>query len=106
LLTVVEEFGVCAGPLAPVVQAFDEQSVTVLELDDLLEFDWHFLYIEEEVHAKLVTFRLSVLVQVVQLHLDGVLDVEFLNGEVVLVEDESWETDDRAKMQLLLGEDI
>ena len=51
MLTVVEEFGVLSGPLAPVIETFDEQSVTVLEFYDLLKFNWHLLDIEEEVEA-------------------------------------------------------
>lgn len=89
--------------MTPVVQALDESNVTILEFKDLLELEWNLLNIEEEVEAHHVSADWP---QVIVLHLDGVLDFEFFNFDIILVEDETGEVDDWLELEFLLGKDI
>ena len=91
LLTLVKELSILACPLRPVVEALDKCDVAILELENLLDFDWDLLNIKEEVE----THHISLLwVKIVKLHLNRVLNLELLDLGIILVKDETREADD------------
>ena len=103
MFTAIEEFGLWSSELTPIVQTLDESDITILEFKDLLEFDWDLFNVEEEVEAHHVSL---IWPKVVVLHLDGILYFEFLNFNIILVEDEAGEVDDWLKFEFLIGKNI
>ena len=91
LLTLVKELSILACPLRPVVEALDKCDVAILELENLLDFDWDLLNIKEEVE----THHISLLwVKIIKLHLNGVLNLELFDLGIILVKDETREAND------------
>ena len=91
MLTLVKELSILACPLRPVVEALDKCDVAILELENLLDFDWDLLNIKEEVE----THHVSLLwVKIVKLHLNGVLNLELFDLGIILIKDETREAND------------
>ena len=91
LLTLIKELSILACPLSPVVEALYKSDIAILELENLLYLNWDLLNIKEQVEAH----HISLLrVKIIELHLDGVLNLELFNLGVILVEDETREAND------------
>jgi hypothetical protein len=87
----VKELSILACPLGPVVEALDKSDIAILELENLLDFNWDLLNIKEEVEAHHISLSW---VKIVKLHLNGVLNLKLFDLGVILVENETREAND------------
>ena len=90
MLACVKELGVLTCPLRPVVKALDQSNIAILEFENLLNFDWDLFNIK----VKIETHHISTgWIEIVQFHFNGVLDLEFIDFSIILIENEAGEAD-------------